>query len=74
MPPKNVHVIPHDERWASRVEGNGRVSSAHATKAEVRAAGRGRAQRNQFELLVHRREGVITERSSFGRDPYQPRG
>ena len=74
MPRKNVHVVPHDDDWAVRVEGNSRVSAKYNTKAAAEAAGRDRAERDHVELLVHRRDGVITERSSFGRDPYPPKG
>lgn len=74
MPPKNVHVVPHEDGWAVRVEGNTRVSSTYDTKANAEAAGRDCAQRDHVELLVHRRDGLITERSSFGDDPYPPKG
>lgn len=74
MPRKNVHVVPHADGWAVRVEGNTRVSSTHDTKAAAEGTGRDRAQRDHVELLVHRRDGVITERNSFGGDPYPPKG
>jgi hypothetical protein len=74
VPPKNVHVVPHNDGWAVRVEGNSRVSSTYDTKAAAEDAARDRASRDHVELLVHRRDGVITERSSFGHDPYPPKG
>ncbi len=74
MSKPNVHVVPHEGSWAVRVEGNSRVSSTYDTKQEAEAAGRDRAARDHVELLVHRRDGVITERSSFGHDPYPPKG
>ena len=74
MPPKNVHVVPHADGWAVRVERNSRVSSTYDTKAEAESAGRDRDARDCVELLVHRRDCVITERSSFGHDRYPPKG
>lgn len=74
MPRRNVHVVPHADGWAVRVEGNSRVSSTHDTKHAAELAGHDRAARDHVELLVHRRDGVITERSSFGHDPYPPKG
>jgi len=71
----DVHVMhrQHQGKWVVEVEG-GRARSSHATKAEVERAGRDLARKNKSELLIHRRDGKITERNTYGRDPRRLRG
>jgi ketosteroid isomerase-like protein len=71
----DVHVIHRKEqaKWVVEVEG-GRARSSHATKAEAERAGRDLARKNKSELLIHRRDGKITERNTYGRDPRPSRG
>lgn len=74
MSDQNVHVVPHDRRWAVAREGSQRASSVHDTQAEAEAAGRATARREQVEFYLHGRDGQIRERESYGHDPYPPRG
>ena len=74
MSDKNVHVTPHDGRWAVEHEDSQRVSSLHDTQAEAEAAGRVTARREQVEFYLHGRDGQIRGRDSYGNDPYPPRG
>lgn len=69
-----VHTVPHDGSWANRREGSDRVSKVFPTKADAEAAGRRTAQNEQTEHLVHKLDGTIGERNSYGNDPYPPRG
>lgn len=69
-----VHTVPHGDAWANRRAGSNRVSKEFSTKAEAQAAGRNTARREQTEHVIHRKDGTIRERSSFGNDPYPPRG
>lgn len=74
MSNKNQHIVPHENRWAVRGAGNGRVTSVHETQAEAIQRGREIAQNNHSELLIHGRNGQIRERDSFEHDPYPPKG
>lgn len=75
MPKKPpVHTVPHDDGWANRREGADRVSKKFGTKAEAAAAGRGTAQRDNTEHLIHKKDGTIGERNSYGNDPFPPPG
>ncbi len=69
----SVHTAPHGDRWANRRAGSDRVSKTFATKTEAQAAGRGTARREGVEHLIHRRDGTIGERNSYGNDPHPPR-
>lgn len=70
---KNVHVVPHDDGWAVRREGNERSSSVHDTQRDAIDAAREAARRDQSELFIHGKDGKIRDRDSYGNDPFPPR-
>ncbi|WP_419909916.1 DUF2188 domain-containing protein [Candidatus Poriferisodalis sp.] len=73
MPKKPaIHTVPHGDGWANRREGSSRVFDTHPTKAEAQAAGREAAMRDSTEHLIHKQNGQIGERNSYGNDPYPP--
>lgn len=74
MSTNNVHIVPHEQGWAVRIEGNERVTSIHPTQEDAANAGRDRARREGSELLIHGENGRIRERNSYGEDPFPPRG
>ena len=69
---KNVHVVRHGSGWATRKEGNERVSSVHTTQNAAINAGRPMAQKERSELVIHGRDGRIRDKDSFGNDPCPP--
>ncbi len=71
---KNVHTVPTDDGWANRREGAKRATSTHATKAEAQAAGRAAAMKDGVEHLIHKKDGTIGNRNSYGNDPHPPKG
>lgn len=71
---KNRHVVPRGDRWAVVTEGGSRAGSLHDTQREAIEAGRRGAMRDRSELFIHRPNGQIRERSSYGNDPYPPEG
>lgn len=71
---KNIHTVPTDDGWANRREGAKRASSTHATKAEAQAAGRTAAKKDGVEHLIHKRDGTIGNRNSYGNDPTPSKG
>lgn len=73
MKNNNPHVVPYQDRWAVRKENSHRVSSTHQTQSEAIAAGRKTAQRERSELFIHRPNGEIRDRDSYGNDPNPPR-
>lgn len=74
MTKPNVHVVPHDDGWAVRRTGAGRVASKHPTQAEAIEAARTRAKRDQIEVFIHGADGRIRERNSYGADPQPTKG
>jgi hypothetical protein len=71
---KNIHTVPTEDGWANRREGGKRASSTHDTKAEAQAAGRAAAQKDGVEHLIHKKDGTIGDRNSYGNDPHPPKG
>lgn len=74
MVKRNQHVVPHRGRWAVRGAGSRRVSSVHRTQKEAIRSARNVAIRQRTEVVIHRPDGKIRDRNSYGNDPYPPRG
>ncbi|MHB1104474.1 MAG: DUF2188 domain-containing protein [Devosia sp.] len=74
MAGKNQHIVPHGKSWAVRGENNGRATSLHSTQAEAAAAARDIAINQRSEVAVHRPNGQIRDKNSYGNDPYPPKG
>jgi hypothetical protein len=71
---KNQHVVPHGSGWAVRGENNSRATSLHRTQAAAEAAARDIAINQRSEVVVHRPNGQIRDKDSYGNDPYPPKG
>ena len=74
MSGKNQHVVPHEGNWAVRGEGNDKVTSKHETQADAIEAARQIAMNQKSEMLIHGRNGQIRGRSTYGKDPFPPKG
>lgn len=73
MAKKNVHVVPNGNRWAVKPEGAAKPLSTHRTQELAANAGKKVAQQNQSELVIHRPNGQIRDKDSFGNDPCPPK-
>ena len=71
---KNQHVVPHQDGWAVRGAGNGRVTRTAETQAQAIEIARSIAQNQGSEMIIHRPNGQIRERNSYGNDPFPPKG
>jgi uncharacterized protein YdaT len=71
---KNQHVVPRpDGNWGVKGEGNNRVSSIRPTQVgAIRDATR-IARHERSEVVIHRRDGTIRDKDSYGRDPNPPK-
>lgn len=74
MQKKGQHVVPSGGRWSVRSSGASRASATFDTQKEAIDKARERAVREKTELYIHGRDGRIRERSSFGKDPFPPKG
>lgn len=57
MAGKNLHVIPHDKKWAVRDEGSRHIRSVHDTKQEAIDAARDLARSRKASFVVYGRNG-----------------
>jgi len=74
MSGKNQHVVPHENGWAVRGEGNERYTYITEHQSQAVDLARSIAENQQSELFIHNRHGQIRERNSYGNDPYPPKG
>ena len=73
MSKKNQHVVPHGDRWAVRREGNKKVTQTTRTQKEAINIARQIARDQGSEVVIHRPDGTIRDRDSYGRDPHPPK-
>lgn len=59
-----LHVVPHNDTWAVKREGNERASSTHATQKEAIEAARELAKELD-DIVIHRPDGTIRERVTY---------
>lgn len=71
---KNQHVVSHPDDWGVRGEGNEKVTRVFDTQHEAIDYGRQQSINQKSELLIHRQNGEIRERNSYGNDPSPPKG
>jgi Uncharacterized protein conserved in bacteria (DUF2188) len=64
-----IHTVPASGRWENKRAGEGSALSRHETKEEAVEAGRAQAIRDQAEHIIHKEDGTIGERNSYGSDP-----
>jgi uncharacterized protein YdaT len=69
---KNQHVVPRGDDWAVRGEGNSRDTSHHDTQGDAIDAARDIAENQRSEVVIHRPDGRIRDKDSYGNDPAPP--
>lgn len=71
---KNIHIVPDNGRWSTKVQGVKTPLKTFKTQASAISHGKKIARGLSSELIIHRRNGQIRERNSYGSDPYPPAG
>jgi len=73
--PRNVHVVPQSQGnpWAVKPAGSSTPTSTHRTQQAAAEAARKAAKQNQSEVVIHRPNGQIRDKDSYGNDPNPPR-
>lgn len=72
---KNQHVTPHPEGgWQVKGSGNSRATVRTTTQKDAIIIARSIARNQHSELIIHRQNGQIRDRDSYGNDPYPPKG
>lgn len=71
---KNQHVVPVGDGWGIKGEGNQKYTGLYDTQEEAINHAKPIAQNQKSELFIHRENGQIRERNSYGNDPFPPKG
>ena len=72
---KNQHVVPRGEHgWAVLGAGNQRDTSHHPTQKAAMQAAHKIAMNQKSRMIVHKVNGQFGVESSYGNDPFPPRG
>lgn len=59
-----LHVVPHNEGWAVKREGNERNSSTHGTQHDAIDSARELAHEGD-DIVIHRHDGTIRDRTTY---------
>jgi len=59
------HVVPYDDDWAVRREGNKRITSKHRKQSTAIRKAKTLAKRYKADVIIHRASGGIRERISY---------
>ena len=71
---KNQHVTKNaNGGWNVLGEGNKKPTKITQTKAEAIEIAREIAKNQKSELVIHNQNGRISDKDSFGNDPYPPK-
>ena len=70
---KDQHVLPNKSGWAVRGEGNSRNTKITRTKENAVIRAKEIAKNKKSELIIHNKDGKISDKDSFGNDPHPPK-
>jgi hypothetical protein len=71
---KNVHVVPDGNSWAVKTEKSEKSYRVTDTQKQAIEIAREVAKNQQSELIIHRPNGEIRQKDSFGNDPRNIKG
>lgn len=70
----NQHVVPRGTKWAVKGEGNSRATILTNKKQEAIDKAREISKNQGTELVIHNRDGKISQKDSHGNDTCPPKG
>jgi hypothetical protein len=74
VPKKNQHVVPtSDGQWGVRGDLNSRITKKTPTQANAIDIARDIAKKQRSDVVIHRPNGQIRDRDSYGNDPCPPK-
>ena len=69
MAKKSNHVVPSSSGWAVKKSGSERASKTFGTKDKAINYGRVLSKNEKTELYIHKKNGMIQNKDSYGNDP-----
>lgn len=70
---KNQHVVPKGNEWAVKGAGNEKATAIVPTQAEAIKIARDIAVNQKSEVVIHRPDGKIRDKDSYGNDTNPPK-
>ena len=61
----NQHVVPYEDEWAVRGEGNKRVTAVYKYQDDAIDRARDIAKNYHSDVIIHRKDGTIRDRNSY---------
>lgn len=61
----HMHVVPYEDDWAVRREGNKRVTSRHRKQSTAINKAKIIARKHKSDVIIHGTDGRIRDRISF---------
>lgn len=68
-----IHVLPSQGEWSVRKEGASRASKNFIKKEDAKEYGVTLGRLSRAKLYIHKKDGTIEERRSYGNDPFPPK-
>lgn len=65
----NQHVVPHEDGWAVKGEGNERYTAVYDHQDDAIDRARDIARNYGSSVIIHRRDGSIRDRRSYKNEP-----
>jgi len=59
------HVVPYEDRWAVRREGNKRITSKHKYQDTAIRKAKQLAKKHKADVIIHRKSGGIRDRINY---------
>lgn len=59
------HVVPYEDGWAVRREGNKRITSKHRKQSTAIRKAKTLARKRKADVIIHRASGGIRDRISY---------
>lgn len=71
---KDIHVVHSETGWDVIYENTDGIISTHDTKTIAVTAAIKLAKKDKVELIIHKMDGTIQEKNSYGNDPRSIKG
>ena len=62
---RHQHVVPYEDDWAVRSEGNKRITSKHRKQSTAINKAKVLAKRYKTDVVIHRESGGIRDRITY---------
>ncbi len=59
------HVVPYEDDWAVRREGNKKITSKHRKQETAIRKAKSLARKRKADVIIHRKSGGIRDRISY---------